>query len=171
MNYQITLHKDGAPVTLEDHPSLLALVHAQSRMVEGLREQIKEQSVLLASLKERKELYKQIGTRTQGVANKISRTSRRKRELTAQLAAAESGYIEVPDMGGREVRTHESDDETWWTETLPADVPMDVVRALAHAQEQGVFDSFRIYRPASEGTDPMIVGIAGGATFYVGSWR
>lgn len=171
MNTMITLLKDKQQIDLSEHPSLLALLHAQQRLITGIEDEISKINSEIESLQERQRLYESIGQRTVSIKATITRRKKQIAALQSQNNAASAGYVEVPDMGGEVLKTNEIKEPQWWHETLPPDTPIDVVRALKHAQDKGLFDEFRVFKPARQGTDPIVVGVAGGATFYIGSWR
>lgn len=172
MNQLIQFSKDGTAVDLSSHPSMLALLHAQDRFFKHIEAQKEQIETEIGELDERESLYLEIGQPVQGIRAKRTRRRTELENLEKQESAGRAGYLEVPNMGGEVIESNETESRSWWHENLPADTPLDVVRAIAHAQKAGVFDEFQIFKPPPRsGADPIIVGVAGGAVFYVGSWR
>lgn len=164
---ELVLLKDNQPIDLNQMPSLLAALHANSRAVVSTQDEITQTKLEIAELRERLTAYVDLGVPTKGVLSALTRRERRIEELECRLEAHEAHYIEVPDLGGVQIKM----DDGRWGHRLGTDVPMDVVRALQHARDSGLFDEFRIYTPTSRRRDPMIVGAAGDAVFYIASWR
>lgn len=162
-------------VSLNEHPSLLALLHAQSRGMEQAINEIKALEAEIEELEERASLLEKLGQQTRGTRQRTTMRRRQIDRVRQRLAAYESNYIEVPNPAGDAVSVSgtATDMGHWmWGEELPPDTPLDVLRALNHAKEQGLFEEFRIMLPKGKvKVDPMIYGVAGGACFYVAGWR
>jgi len=171
----IQLRKGDEVIDLNEHPSLLALMHAQQRGVESSIEEIEDISNEIDELREREQMLGDLGQSVKGIRMMIGRRNRQIRLIRERLLAYKANYIEVPDPDGRilsieDTITHEGD---WiWGDQLPNDTPIDALRALKHAKDKGIFQEFRIMLPERRRRrDPMIYGIAGDACFYVASWR
>lgn len=167
---QLVLYRNGQPIDLNEHPSLLASLHASDRAIKGIDERIHEIGAEVAELQEREQLHKDLGLSVKAVRAMITRRNGEMEQLLRRRAAHEKNYLEVPDMGGRWLPLGE-DAERMRFNPIDTSVPLDVLRALKHAKDSGIFDDFRVYEPARTSTDPMIVGLAGGAAFYIASWR
>lgn len=182
---QLVLFKRGQPVDLNQHPSLLAGLHATSRALVSIDEEIRELQQEMAEQTERAEMMEDLGMSTKGPNTAITRCQTKIDHLQKRRSAHEAFYIEFPDLGGAELDVAGTDVTEWFAsgrrytraQDLANDVPMDVLRALKHARDQGIFDQFRLYHPGmAQGRstyqgDPVIVGQAGDAVFYIASWR
>lgn len=170
----LVLYRDGQPIDLNEHPSLLASLHASDRAITEIDDEIAEIEARREELTERIELHEAIGLPAKGPKSVRTRLGHRMGGLKRRRQAHQKNYLEIPDMGGDLLKIGEN---PWghrrWDprENLSTSVPLDVLRALKHAKEQDIFDEFRLYAPFDTGGDPVIVGVAGGATFYIASWR
>ncbi|MEL6614179.1 MAG: hypothetical protein AAFQ43_00500 [Bacteroidota bacterium] len=181
---QISLRKDGEPIdydeALQRAPSLAAALMATGRAVVGIDDAMAAIDVDVAELQERLAYHETLGLPTKGLKATITRRGNAKKGLQRRRKVHEAFYIEVPDMGGERLKMGDHKDRRW-AENLSTEVPLDVLHALAHAKEQGLFDEFRIYTPSGDGVDPMIVGVLrrnpeaihseADACFYIASWR
>lgn len=166
----LVLIKDGEKIDINDHPSLLASLHANNRAINRINEEIRIRQDEVEELTERLELHQELGLETQGIKALRTRRKNHIAQLKKRKAAHQKNYLEVPDMGGRKLAMNE-EGWSWRTVNLSTKAPLDVLRALKHAKEQEIFDEFRVYEPSETDTDPMIVGVVGDATFYIASWR
>lgn len=167
--------KDGRGVDLASHPSLLALCHAQNRSLNDARDLLRDLEIQMDDLAEREKILLSLGQSVQGVRSRKTRMITRINETKLRIRAYEANYIEVPNPAGDAVYVDgtSTDLGEWqWGDQLPSDTPTDVLRAIKHAKDLGVFEEFRIAKPRGKvKVDPMVYGVAGGACFYVGSWR
>lgn len=166
---ELVLMKNGSPIDLNEHPSLLAALHANNRAINRIDEEIRIREDEIEEFTERIVLHEELGLSTQGLKALRTRRKNHIKQLEKRREAHKKNYLEVPDMGGNPVAMDEYRD--WWPgENLGSEVPLDGLRALKHAKEQELFDEFRIYKPSTTDTDPMIVGICGDRCFYIASW-
>lgn len=166
-NLQIVLKKNGEPVDLASHPSLLAMLHATNRAVVSIEAQIHEKEQQIEELREAITLREDMKMPVRGTKALLTRRFNEVEKLRRRRDAHEDNYLEVPRQNGIPVDIDGED----WGDSLPSDLPLDVLRALKHAYDGQVFDNFQVYYPTMPGVDPMLVGIAGDAAFYVASWR
>jgi len=164
----IVLYQDGQALELNEHPSLLGLIHAGHRALNACNKDIKSLTDRLHDLEVKLELYPTIGMSVKGLKATVTRTKNRIQAIRSEMEAIKAHYVEVPMLDSRFLESHE-----FQGASLPSDTPVDVVRALAHAKKKNLFDEFRIVlpTPSSTGRDPMIVGVAGNRHFYVASWN
>jgi hypothetical protein len=163
----IELRKEGEPINLNEYPSLLAMLHARQRALRALDEEIEKTEASLVEKTEALQIKERLGMRVQGLRGAITRAEGKLERLARQRDAIEANYLEVPRLPASWLEIAGNK----WGEALPNDVPLDVLKALEHAYESDLFDEFLIYLPEERGRDPMIVGIAGDAYFYIASWR
>lgn len=171
--HYIELMRGGQPIDLNQYPSLLALVHARQRALDAIDTEIADLEQRISEREEDVELREDMGMATQGLKGTITRWRNRIAALEDEQAAHEANYLQIPaDREARRIAL-DYDDDMRWAISLPSDVPLDVMRALHHAYNQCLFDSFVLYLPRARGrgSDPIIAGIAGGAHFYIASWR
>lgn len=164
---EITLYKNGKQININEHPSLLAFFHANNRAITRIDDEIQVRLDEIDELNERLELHEELGLKTQGIKSVRTRRKNQVHQLLNRKKAYQKNYLEVPDMDG--FRIEDNDDQRWGI-PLGTDVPIDALRAMKHAKEQGIFDEFQLYKPTLTDTDPMIVGVCGGRTFYIASW-
>lgn len=161
----LVLIKDGKEIDINDHPSLLAAFHANHRAIERVNDEIKLREEEVDELTERLKLHEDMGLPTQGIKSVRTRRKNQIANLKQRRKAYQKNYLEVPNMDGRTI-----EDETFWGARLDTSVPLDALRAMKHAKEQGIFSEFELCEPRQERTDPMIAGVAGGRRFYIASW-
>lgn len=172
----IQLLKGDQVIDINQHPSLLALLHAMNRGIESSIAEIDNLEREAIDLKEREKLLLSLGQSVRGVRSRMTRNHNRNSLVRQRLKAYRANNIEVPNPAGFLLNIEDTETDIPWIlgQNLPSDTPLDVLHALAHAKDKEIFTEFRIALPdrtSGSNRDPMIYGVAGDACFYVASWR